>query len=60
MPTEASKTLRNRGEYIDSIVDKAQDTLQERDIPKKDTPKNPYPPGSARAKLWARKQKEKK
>lgn len=50
-----------RREYIDNAVDAADGTNQERDTPNLNRPPasaNPYPEGSARAKLWERKRKE--
>jgi hypothetical protein len=54
---KVKKTLANRGNQIDAAVDKAQTgTPPAKKAPPK---KNPYPAGSARAKLWARKEKDK-
>ena len=44
-----------RRKQIDDAVDKATETAPKKPKPKE---KNPYPDGSYRAKLWARKQAE--
>ena len=53
-----NNAMRNRADYIDNAVEEAQKGKPAKKKPKK-KPKNPYPPGSARAKLWARRQAEK-
>lgn len=53
---KVKKILANRGDQIDAAVNKAQTGTPKK---KKVAPKkNPYPKGSARAKMWARKQKD--
>lgn len=52
------KEITDRGAYIDSAVEAAEGSNQERDTPNLKRPKasdNPYPKGSSRAKLWERK-----
>ncbi len=50
-----NNAMRNRASYIDKAVDQAQTGKPK----KKEKPKNPYPKGSARAKYWDRRQREK-
>lgn len=51
------KSYFGRGRDIDSAVEAAEGTLQDRDTPNLKRPKasdNPYPEGSYRAKVWER------
>ena len=51
------KALKGRRSKIDSTVDSAAGSGSKTKSPPK---KNPYPPGSARAKLWARREADKR
>jgi ABC-type uncharacterized transport system involved in gliding motility auxiliary subunit len=49
--------VSDRTKTIDDAVDAATAPAPK---PKEEAPKNPYPEGSARAKLWARREADKK
>ncbi len=56
------KTIRNRARNIDAAVDRAvrgKKVAKKKVAKKKPVRQNPYPKGSYRAKMWARKQREK-
>jgi hypothetical protein len=56
MPQSRSK--KTRQQQIDEAVDSASGVPEKKPVkPKK---KNPYKPGSARAKLWARREADKR
>lgn len=57
MPEDKTK----RREQIDSAIEAAEGTMKERDgklTLEQRLAKNPYPKGSARHKLWARRERE--
>jgi hypothetical protein len=54
---KARSAVTNRTRTIDAAVENAQRKKKKKVAAPK---KNPYPKGSARAKMWARRQKEKK